>query len=176
MTPRLDLPPLIDSLVAFPTLLEAALAGVSPKDQAWRPSEEAWCLAEIVGHYIDCERDDFPTRVRMTLADPAQDWPDIDPQGAVRERGYASRPVLELLPEFRAERENSIAWLRKLDTAEWESAYAHRQLGVLRAGDLMLAWTAHDHLHLRQIAQRRFQLIQSHAPGFSTDYAGLWPG
>ena len=48
------------------------------------------------------------------------------------------------------------------------------KIGPIRAGDLLASWAAHDMLHLRQIAKRKFELIQQAGGEFTTDYAGPW--
>ena len=107
----------------------------------------------------------------MTLEDPSAPWPSIDPEGWARERDYRSRLLADVVEDFRREREASLAWLRALTEADWRRAYEHPKLGVLRAGDLLAAWAAHDLLHLRQLAGIRLALVEHAAEPFTTRYA-----
>ena len=48
------------------------------------------------------------------------------------------------------------------------------QVRPLTAGDLLVAWTAHDVLHLRQLTELRYALIARAGKPFSPAYAGDW--
>ena len=64
--------------------------------------------------------------------------------------------------------------LKSLKNPDWTRTKTHPKLGSLSAGDLLTAWAAHDHLHLRQIAKRKWQLVQRDGGEYSADYAGKW--
>jgi hypothetical protein len=150
------------------------LAHSARREATWKPPSGAWSILEIVCHLGDEEVDDFRTRLRLTLEDPSQDWPKIDPEGWARERRYNERDLGESLERFARERAASVAWLRSLRDVDWSRAATHPRLGSLRAGDLMASWAAHDALHLRQIAKRLHELAAADAPGFDAGYAGEW--
>lgn len=150
---------------------EAVAALVRPVDgdgSRWKPSPEAWSILEVVCHLADEERDDFRTRVALTLQDPTLPWPPIDPGGWVTARDYAARDLGDALADFLAERERSLAWLGGLagsgvDRAAdrlvgpaWNNAARHPAGFTIRAGDLMASWLAHDLLHVRQIVELRY--------------------
>ncbi len=166
---------LIQSLTDFPAVLRPLVEGLSAEQAKRKPASGAWSVLEIVTHLADEEAEDFRMRVRMTLEDPAQPWPGIDPEGAAIERKYNEGDLSEALSRFLREREVSIGWLKGLDDPQWESAYEHPKFGPIHAGDVMSSWAAHDLLHLRQITKRRFELVQEAGEPFSTDYAGEWP-
>lgn len=170
----MDSQPLIDRMARFPGALEALLAGAPPEDARWKPSPRDWSLLEIVCHLCDEEAEDFRTRLRITIASPEEPWPGIDPERAVVERRCNERDLHERLDHFAQERRASIGWLRSLPRPDWSVAHEHPKLGPIRAGDLLLAWAAHDALHLRQVARRLHQLAQRDAPGFRAGYAGQW--
>jgi len=165
---------LLQRMQHFPAALQYLLGGLSPQDSRWRPAPDAWSIVEIVCHLADEEHEDFRTRVRLTLEDPTADWPALDPQSAVTTRNYQDRDLGESLGRLADARRESCHWLRSLLTPAWDRKHEHPDLGPLRAGDLMLSWAAHDALHLRQLAQRLFQLAQRNVPGYSTTYAGKW--
>ena len=68
----------------------------------------------------------------------------------------------------------SLEWLRGLSRPDWDAAYTHPKLGVIRAGDLLASWCAHDVLHLRQMARWHWRRLQDAAGPFGTGYAGQW--
>jgi hypothetical protein len=75
--------------------------------------------------------------------------------------------------DFVRERENSLMWLRELSNPNWENTYT-ASWGSIRAGDLMVAWVAHDILHLRQLVELKWAYgLTQYAP-YSPQYAGDW--
>ncbi|MBW3671631.1 MAG: DinB family protein, partial [Acidobacteria bacterium] len=155
--------------MAITTLLERMDRSVA----GWKPSPDKWSALEIASHLLDEERDDFRRRIRLTLEDPQQEWPPIDPEGWVTEHSYAARNLDEVVTALRDERHSSIEWLRSVDL-DLEASHLHPQLGPMRIGDLLAAWAAHDLLHLRQLTRIQFQwlereLMRSSRTYFDTD-------
>jgi hypothetical protein len=146
-----------------------------PENQSrWKPQPEKWSLLEVINHLADEEVEDFRTRVKMTIEDPSQDWPAIDPERAAVERRYNDRDLQESLDRFIRERGVSLAWLGQLQDVPWETAHHHRQFPPLRVGDLIASWLAHDLIHIRQMNRLHFEYLQSTKGPFSADYAGKW--
>ena len=168
----MNLTRLIDHLAKFPAAVRAVTADVDPEEAQWRPPDGAWSISEIVGHLGDEEEFDFPFRLQLTLSDPTAPWTSIDPEGVVADRNHRMSDLSSLVDIFAAARRESIAWLYGVSQPNWNNCYQHPQIGPLRAGDLVVAWAAHDQLHLRQIAKRKYQLIQRDAGEFTTRYAG----
>lgn len=161
-------------LRTLPVLVE----GVTADDARWKPEDGAWSILEIVRHLGDEEVLDFRTRLRLTLEDPALPWPPIDPPGWAVQKRYNEGDLAVAVEHFMRERRQSLAWLRSLASAhpppDWSKTHHHPQIGPMRAGDILIAWRAHDDLHLRQIAKRFHQLAQRDGGEFRVDYAGPW--
>jgi hypothetical protein len=150
---------------------------VSPVSEAqmrWKPSPKAWSLLEVLNHLYDEEREDFRLRLDLTLHGPGEPWPPIDPEGWVVEREYNKRDPVKSLELFCAEREASLSWLADHRNADWDAAHEHPRLGVMRAGDLLASWMAHDYLHIRQFARLHFLYGESLVRPYSPAYAGGW--
>lgn len=166
----------LESAIASLESSGRALAGVphglSAAVMRFKPAPEKWSVLEVFGHLIDEERDDFRMRVRLTLEDPATEWPPIDPDGWARDRKYNELEPEDALASFKREREISLAWLRGLRHPDWERGHPHPQAGTLRAGDLLASWVAHDLLHLRQITNVRLIWTEQASAPFSIRYAG----
>lgn len=163
----------VDLEVAL-TAVPALVAGLDPADLRARPEPGAWSMLEIVHHLADEEREDFPRRLRLTLEDPEQAWPPIDPQGWVEARGYNRQDPDAVLRIFLTARRAGLDWLGRLDEPDWTRTHVHPKLGPMTAGGLLHAWCAHDILHLRQLLHRRWWLrAQAAGPG-ELDYAGSW--
>jgi len=166
--------PLINSLERFGTLLPMAVGEIPLVDARWKPPDGAWSILEIVRHLLDEEIEDFRTRVRMTIENPDEPWPPIDPPGWAVQRRYNEADLNSTVEEFVRERAFSVNCLRGMHNPNWESTHLHPKLPPLRAGDLLTSWAAHDALHLRQIAKRMHQLAQRDGGEFSARYAGEW--
>jgi hypothetical protein len=170
----MNIDPLIASLHVFPSVLQPLVANLSHEQARWNPPTGAWSVLEIVSHLADEEVEDFRTRVRLTLDDPTQTWPGIDPEGWAVQRRYNEGNLKDVMTRFLRERQKSLRWLDQLEDPNWDLAYAHPKIGPIRAGDVMTSWAAHDLLHLRQITKRRFELIQAAGEPYTTLYAGEW--
>ncbi|MCZ6444863.1 MAG: DinB family protein [Planctomycetota bacterium] len=170
----MNLKRMIDSLERFAEILPTVVHGVSADDARWKHADGAWSILEIVTHLADEEVEDFRTRVELTLRDPAEPWPPIDPETWAVDRRYNEGDLVAALGRFISERHKSIAWLRGLHRPDWSQTHTHPKLGPLRAGDIFAAWVAHDALHLRQIAKRMHQMTQRDAGVYTVHYAGRW--
>lgn len=165
---------LIDTMSRTPSVLRAMCAGLSPERVRWKPDAERWSILEVLRHMLDEEREDFRPRLCATLESPAGPWAPIDPAGWSRERRYNEADPEETLRGFERERADSLAWLRGLVSPDWSHAYVHPKFGPIHAGDLLLAWSTHDFLHLRQICKRLYELGLRDGSGYSAQYAGEW--
>jgi hypothetical protein len=163
----------IDRLGKNCGVFEGLVRGITAEQARWRPAPDKWSMLEVINHLYDEEREDFRQRLELTLADPAQPWPPIDPRNWVTERAYNERELNASLDNFFAERKKSIAWLSQLSSPQWENLNEGPN-GRLSAGDLMASWMAHDFLHIRQLTRLHWQYVGAIADPFKTAYAGPW--
>lgn len=170
----MNAPALIARLDSFADELPVLVSRLSETDARFKPASGAWSVLEIVCHLVDEEVEDFRTRLRLVLENPERAWPAIDPEGVATSRRYNEQSLPERVQKFVKERRESVAWLRSLREPSWENAYVHPTWGPISAGMLLTAWTAHDMLHLRQIAKRRYELACRDGEPFSASYAGQW--
>lgn len=154
--------------------IQSLARGVAEEQARWKPTPDEWSIVEVINHLYDEEREDFRLRLDLTLHQPGQPWPGIDPEGWAVERRYNERELKPSLKAFLEERERSVAWLAGLSSPDWKADYNHPQAGELSAGDLLASWLAHDFLHLRQLAQLHWQYISRLAEPYTTRYAGAW--
>jgi hypothetical protein len=154
--------------------LRTAVTGLGADAIRFKPSAEDWSILEVVCHLADEEVEDFRTRLRMTLEQPGEPWPPIDPVGTAAARKYQEQDFDAALDRFVRERAASMHWLEALGEVDWAKAYTHPSLGAIPAGALLVSWAAHDELHLRQINRRRFQWLERLGAPYSTLYAGEW--
>lgn len=143
-------------------------------DARWKPEPDKWSILEIICHLGDEEVEDFRQRLRMTLENPAMEWPKIDPPKFAVDRRYNEQDLEASIARFAREREVSLNWLRGLVNPDWDQSYSHPKIGPVPAGLLFSSWVAHDQLHLRQIARRLYELSTRDAAPYPNDYAGQW--
>lgn len=166
---------LIGRLARFGHTLPAVVRCFSQADIVWKPDVESWSVLEIVCHLADEESEDFPVRVLMTLEDPTEEWPRIDPEGWAVSRNYQSRDLKGELARFVELRTENIEKLGALQNPDWSKFQEHPKFGNMIASDLLAAWCAHDALHLRQLSKRLYQLSnRDGGRGSTTRYAGTW--
>lgn len=152
-----------------------ALARAMPPDRArWRPSPDEWSTLEVINHLADEEREDFRLRLDTLLHRPGETPPPIEPSGWVVARAYNQRDPEESILRFLTERRDSLAWLRTLTAPDWSRSWQHPSGFGLRAGDLLVAWAAHDLLHLRQLVELQYRCRAADATPFEVGYAGPW--
>ncbi len=155
------------------SVFAALLADVGSEQARWRPTPDKWSMLEVVNHLYDEEREDFRQRLQLTLADPAQPWPAINPREWVNTRSYNDRELDASLANFLAERDASLAWLGQLTDPDWQNSNDGPN-GRLSAGDLLASWLAHDFLHIRQLARLHWQYTGELAAPYQTTYGGPW--
>ena len=116
-----------------------------------KPSEEEWCVKEIVGHILETDLL-FVQRVRVILE--GQDVPAIPrsaPPWKLHEgKGYEELPVDELLERLRHARSTSLELVRGLKPEQWmrQGTLLGTTTSVLDLGSWL---TNHDRGHVAQI-------------------------
>lgn len=163
-----------NQLIHSARTIQSIVFGLGKEQAHWKPTPEEWSIAEVMAHLYDEERDDFRARIKLIFADPAQDWPGIDPEGWAREREYNKRPLADSLNDFLEERQASIDWLNSLDNPNWDLAGTHPLGFSMAAGHLLAAWVAHDFLHIRQINELHYKWAVKQAEPYTVIYAGEW--
>jgi len=165
---------IIGRMGRFSSALQALVAGMSREEALYRPDVTTWSILEVVCHLADEEVRDFRPRLERTLAEPQVEWDMFDPVALATTNDYRGADLGDAAARFIAERHRSVAWLRGLGEIDWSRTYPHPRVGPVPAGDLLAAWSAHDALHLRQIAKRQHELASRDAAGFDSAYAGEW--
>jgi hypothetical protein len=161
-------------LAADAEVFRHLLSGVTEEQVRWKPAPERWSLLEVINHLADEERDDFRTRLDLTLHQRGRAWPSIDPPRWAEERGYNRRDPASSLRDFLSERARSVAWLEGLGEIDESASYEHPSLGLITAGDLLSAWVAHDFIHIRQMTGLHRDFLAERAAPHRLEYAGDW--
>ena len=131
--------------------LQAEVAALTPAHLTWRPSPDAWCINEIIGHLIEAEQRGFAGRLRQILS---QDDPRFEPwdQPAIAHaRRDCERNGRELLHSFEQLRTASIHLVERIAPDQLARSGHHPVVGVIAVPDLLAEWVFHDRTHLQQI-------------------------
>ena len=139
-----------------------------------RPVPAEWAPVEILCHLRDEETEDFGARLRAVLNGRAEFAP-IDPEGWVDGRRYRESDVRLVIADLDARRRASIEFLAGVDPDRLSASIAHRTLGRLSASDIVVAWVAHDRLHLAQLANTLARLWADRWAPHRAEYAGPIP-
>ncbi len=161
-------------LARLPVLLDALLADLDEVTWRDRPAPAEWAPVEIVCHLRDEETEDFGARLRVVLEGQPTFAP-IDPEGWAAERRYREadpRAALQTLHERRAA---SLAFLDAVSPDRLLRSVRRPRAGALSGLDLLVAWVAHDRLHLTQLAGTLARLWARRWAPLQADYAGPIP-
>lgn len=154
--------------------LDLWLKDLEPAEWRTRPAPSEWAPVEIVCHLRDEEAEDFGARLRVILAGESRFTP-IEPERWAEERRYREADPREAVAELRARRGHTLEWLRPLGPEGLGASVAHAGVGRLSGLDLLVAWVAHDRLHLAQLAHTLVRLWADRWAPLRADYAGPLP-
>jgi hypothetical protein len=137
-------------LAHTPDELLAAIRGHSDATLSRRPDATNWAAKEVVCHLRDAE-ELFMIRFETILGSDEPKLTALDPDRWARERQYLRNDTLEAVAAFRKRREESLAFLRKLEPEQWSRGGIHPVRGRLTIDDFatLMAW--HDDNHLDQL-------------------------
>ena len=166
-------PVLYRELECSTEMIGTLLGGIDQEAAQFKPAPETWSILEVTCHLYDEEREDFREHLDFILHRQNEEYHVIDPQAWVSERRYNERDFLEMQVLFFEERRKSLAWLRGLEHADWDTSYTS-QYGSMRAGEMFASWVAHDNLHIRQLVELRRARIENITKPYPLEYAGDW--
>lgn len=119
---------------------------------AWKqcPSEEEWCLAEIVCHLRDVEAEVNLSRLKK-FADEINPFlvgENTDPWAVERE--YIKQDHLNALLTFTRSRIELLSLLERLEVGEWKQTARHSIFGPTDLHEMVQIMAGHDRLHIQQ--------------------------
>lgn len=130
--------------------LPAAIRGQSDVTLSRRPDARNWAAKEVVCHLRDTE-ELFMLRFQTIMATDEPRVVVIDPDRWAQDRQYLRNDSAEAAAAFRKRREESVAFLRKLDAEQWSRGAIHPERGRFTIDDLASLMAAHDDNHLDQL-------------------------
>ena len=162
------------ALERLPDVLDALAGDLDPAIARTRPAQDEWAPVEILCHLRDEETEDFGARLRAVVNGEASFAP-INPVSWVEARRYLDADTRQVLEVLRARRRASVEYLDEIDASRLVAAIPLGKLGPLSGLDLLVAWVAHDQLHLAQLAGTLARLWANRWPEQKAEYAGPIP-
>jgi hypothetical protein len=140
--------PLIQAMLVTTPGRWIAMAGSIPPSLLRRtPAPGEWSAFECLQHLVDVERSVFPVRVACFLE--GRDFPGFDPDSEGTKADDAA-DALALANEFGRLRQQVLALLATLTTADLPRTARHQELGLVTLDQLLHQWVAHDLMHTVQ--------------------------
>ncbi len=142
---------MIDILESIPRKVSDAISGVDDEVLGKKPSEEEWCIKEIVGHIIETDKL-FVKRLETVLK--SQSVPEIPrtlPPWKLHEgKGYENLTAAELIKRLEESRAASLELVKNLKNEDWvrKGTLMGTTNSILDLGSWL---TNHDRGHLAQI-------------------------
>jgi hypothetical protein len=164
---------IIRQLTADAEAMRALVQSISAAQAQWKPNPDTWCMKEVMEHVYNEERLDFRLHLKEYLSNPPHPW------GPNPEQWIPTVDCRQALEGFLVERQASLVWLKGLSSPDWEVKStmqfgpSHEEV-TLSAGDVLVAWVAHDYLHIRQMNELLFAWNEQQAAPYSVQYAGGW--
>jgi rubrerythrin len=142
---------MIEILESIPEKVSDAISGVDDKVLSKKPSEEEWCIKEIIGHIIETDKL-FVKRVETVLkAQGVPEIPRTTPPWKLHEgKGYETLSAAELISRLKETRATSLKLVKVLKNEDWvrQGTLMGTTNSILDLGSWL---TNHDRGHLAQI-------------------------
>src|SRR5215510_2961183 len=126
---------LYQELVHSTEMIRSLLTGIDQKQAQVKPSPGRWSILEVVCHLYDEEREDFREHLDFILHRQHEVWHPISPFAWVKLRKYNERNFKTMQRKFFAERTKSLAWLKTLKNADWNTTYTFKSRSM-KAGTM----------------------------------------
>ena len=136
------------------------LSPLSDEQADFRYAPGKWSIKEIVGHINDAERIFAYRLLRIARGDQTP-LASFEQDGYVQTGNFSSRKLADLLQEFSAVRQATIALIRSLDDAAWLRRGVAGQKEIT-ATALAFIIAGHERHH-RMILEERYLSARAHA-------------
>ena len=113
---------------------------------------ETWTIRNVLSHFVTSERGlvQLFEQIRLGGAGAADDF-SIDRYNASQQEKTTDLSPQELLEQFKAVRENSIAWILSLSETELETQGRHPFLGMTTLREMIKMLYLHNQIHYRDM-------------------------
>jgi len=144
----------IPILERTPGVLRQLLDGLSAGWIMQNEGGETWNPYDIVGHYIEGEKNDWIVRMNIILNDAGdKHFKPFDRFAQFEDS--KGKTLTQLLDEFASLRQKNLAVLKAaaLTEADLDKTGIHPQFGTVTLRQLLSTWVVHDLAHLNQLTR-----------------------
>jgi HAD superfamily hydrolase (TIGR01549 family) len=141
---------LLSILRSTPAALETLSANLEEQEWKQKPAANEWCLAEIVAHLRDVDREVNLPRLEKVCQEDNPFLPGVDTDPWAVERQYFLEDGLVARQEFLAARTKLLELVSGLSDAGWQRLARHAIFGPTNASELVGIIATHDRLHVHQ--------------------------
>ena len=134
-----------------PSVVEAALAGVTEAELDARPADGGWTARETAHHIADSETTSA-IRLRRLIAEENPAILGYDGNEFAKRLYYSSRPIESALAMISAVRAGTAEILERLSEAEWARTGSHDEHPSYGVYEWLEIYAEHCHEHAEQIA------------------------
>jgi hypothetical protein len=147
----------LDAAEKSPKEIAAAVSGLPEKVLRYKPSPEAWCVLEILGHLADIEIV-YGYRLRQMLADTKPVIAPMDQDAWARNLGYLEAPPAELVAFYGIARHHNLRMLRCAKPDDFSKSAYHPELQrEVTVAEIVERMGGHGAGHLQQIEKLKWQ-------------------
>jgi uncharacterized damage-inducible protein DinB len=144
----------IESYLAGPSLLRAAVAGMTPEQLKARPIAGKWSAMEVVCHLVDFDPI-YADRMKRTIAEDRPQLIGADEKHFAARLAYHDRDLEEELAILEMTRRQMARILRTLQPADFARVGQHDERGPQTLEALLTTITNHIPHHVKFIQDKR---------------------
>jgi uncharacterized damage-inducible protein DinB len=137
------------------------LAPLSEEQANFRYAEDKWSIKETIGHICDTERIFAYRLLRIARGDQTP-LASFEQDDYVQNANFAARKMADILHEFSAVREATVALMRSLDDAAWQRRGIAGQKEIT-AQALAFIIAGHERHHSVILGERYLPALAAHA-------------
>jgi len=130
----------------------ALLGGIDEAKSTHRYAPEKWSIKQLIGHVADAERI-FGYRVLCIARGESQSLPGFDETEYMRRSNFDDRTFADLVADFTAARQSTIALLRSLGDHVWSNAGVANKQHVTTRG-IAYSMIGHSRHHMKVLRER----------------------
>jgi len=141
---------LLAILKSTPAALETLSANLNVQDWKQKPAAKEWCLAEIVAHLRDVDREVNLPRLEKVCQEDNPFLPGVDTDPWANERQYFLEDGHSALQDFLEVRTKLLEMVSGLSETGWQRPARHAIFGPTNVNELVGIIATHDQLHIHQ--------------------------
>jgi hypothetical protein len=144
----------IEILSRTPAVVEAMLTGLPRQWVMNNEGGETWSPYDIIGHYIEGEKNDWITRMQVIISDSEKK--EFRPFNRFAQFEDSKGKTLdELLAQFKQLRKENLLKLQKANITgeDLDKTGIHPHFGPVTLRQLLSTWVVHDLAHINQMSR-----------------------